>query len=179
LHRRQHELGTPGRTLGFVVVPAPALLPPDGMLGTPVASLLAPGEVKMPALPPIAPAALDPLPHGRTVAGLAVLGRPDRLAPGMVIVLFPGVGEDGTVGVRGVVMVPGASGMVERAAGPTGGIKRGEGIEPAMALPASAQTSAALNDGNMRDPQAVGSFIAALSRSNGKMVTRCGGSKFR
>lgn len=173
-------LGTPGRTLGFVVVAALASLPPAGMLGTPVASLLAPGEVKMPALPPIAPAALDPLPHGRTVAGFAVLGRPDRLAPGMVIVLFPGVGEGGTVGVRGVVMVPGASGMVERAAGPTGGIKRGAGIEPAMALPASAQTTTALNGNNMRSSRAVGSFIAAaFCRSSGKMVTRRGGSKFR
>jgi hypothetical protein len=131
--------------LGFVVAPAPASGgPPTGMLGTPVAVLLgfSPGAVAIPALPGIAPAAPDPLPQGRTVPGLRVLAAPDPLTPGMVIVLLPGVGEGGTVGVTGVVMVPGAAGMVGRAA-PTGGINIGPGIEPAWAPPASAETNAA------------------------------------
>jgi hypothetical protein len=42
-------------------------------------------------------------------------------------------------------MVPGAAGMVERAAGPTGGIKRGPGTEPASTLPANMETAAAIN----------------------------------
>jgi hypothetical protein len=59
------------------------------MLGTPIATLLgfSPGAVAMPALPGIAPAALDPVPHGRTVVGFSVLAAPDPLTPGMVIVL--------------------------------------------------------------------------------------------
>ncbi len=106
--------------------------PPDGMLGTPVATLLgfSPGAVAMPALPGIVPAARDP--QGRTVPGFTVLAAPGPLAPGMVIVLFPGVGEGGTVGVTGVVMVPSALGIVGRAA-PTGGAKMSPGSEPALA----------------------------------------------
>jgi hypothetical protein len=147
----QHELGTPGRTLGFVVVVAPAFgVPPAGRLGTPVTTLLglAPGAVAMPALPVIVPAALAPLPQGRTVPGFMVLAAPDPLTPGMVIVLRPGVRGRGTVGVTGVVMVPVALGIVDRAAMPTGGMKISAGLEPASALPARAETSAALNKDN-------------------------------
>ena len=144
-HRDQHELGTPGRTLGFVVVAPPAFgVPPDGMVGTPVATLLgfSPGAVAMPALPGIVPAALDPDPQGRTVPGFTVLAAPGPLAPGRVIVLFPGVGEGGTVGVIGAVTVPpGAAGNGERAAGPTAGAAMSAGIEPALALPVSALNS--------------------------------------
>ena len=48
-------------------------------------------------------------------------------------------------------MVPGAAGIVERAAGPTGGIKRGPGTEPARASPANMETSAAINNAKPRN----------------------------
>jgi hypothetical protein len=138
------------------------------MLGTP-------GAVAIPALPRIAPAAPDPVPQGRTAPGLRVLAAPDPLTPGMVIVLFPGVGEGGTVGVTGVVMVPGAAGMVGRAA-PTGGIKIGPGIEPALAPPASAavNTNSTMRGARMQRPFIMSEFLPI----NSEMVTRRSGSKF-
>ena len=133
-------------------------------MGTPVATLLgfSPGAVTMPALPRTEPAAPAPLPQGRAVTALAVLGMPDPLAPGMKIVLFPGVGGRGTVGVTGVVMVPGASGIVGRAA-PTGGMTIGPGIEPAAALAANERTSKmlsnAINGLSMKRPFVTADFL--------------------
>src|SRR5207247_1667727 len=77
----------------------------------------------------------------------------------------------------GVVMVPGVSGIVGRAA-PTGGMTMGPGIEPAAALAANERTSTTLSSGSainglwMKRPFVTADFLPVRAQDDNALRQR-------